>query len=622
MPYFHRFVATLLFLALASVPFSTPAQAAVAGSKPLSTTPALSNEVVIVSSPENPDWGILEVSATKSSEEYTVFVFEIENHSKDDVTIRQLSIATQISGTASTRDVIRTAEVTFGGDEYAGTIQNKNDGYLTFSNLDLEIYAGETDEFELLVSFKAADAYAQGSTATFSIDSKDVMARGEKKFTVSGAASSASHTLSSTGIVIEPVSTSESVIVMDSLSSSYGTFQIKFDVTAIGADAFIPQTIASKESGNVGGATFHFIEETSPYAGTSVGTMTSTADIKTGYYVVGEGETETFTATMIANPTRSGMYAASLDIVRYGTRAATTTDTYYLPASDYNDFVTKSVSIPDAPTPQATVQLTAPNGGESFVAGSGTSVPVRWTATNVPAGATACTTLLKAGSSGAYAFPGTGSCTSARNGTDSHTGTLIRNAGYDLGPGTYTARVQIVAAPSGGKDGAVLAEDRSDTSFILTEAVALDTYRGYMNGRLFIETKKISESNALSNCTMNATNNPTASFTCTWGTKEIYRRDAAQVKTTTTPKPEVLPAVPTTKTTPVKPEVLPAVPTTKKVVPVTPEVLPAAPTKATSPAPEVLPTVPTNSKTQTNTSMFEANVLTGVRNVFNAIFGK
>lgn len=527
------------------------AGAAAAATGPQSTTPVLPNYIVIAGSPENPDGALLQVSDTKSSEEYTVFIFQIDNNTKDDAIIRQLSIDTQISGNASVRDIIRTATLVFDGDEYDGKIQNRNDGHLTFSNLDLEISAGDTAEFELLVSFKAADKYEQGSIALFSVDAENVTAKSKKKYPVSGSASSGSHTLSSAGIFMEPVTTSASATVMSPVSASYGTFQVKFDVTAIGEDIYIPSTAAPESAGGIVGATFHIFEyEGSAYQGTASGVLTSTADMRSGYYVVGEGETETFTVTMTADPVKTGMYAASLDFVRYGMRAAMPTATYHLSASEYEDYVTKAVSILDAPAPQAAVRLTTPNGGESYVAGSGTSVPLRWSATNVPAGATVCTSLVKVGTSGVYAFPGTGSCTSARNGADSHTGTLIRNAGYDLGPGSYSARVQIISAPSGGKDGAVLAEDQSDATFTLKEAV--------------------------------------------------------QVKPTTTPKPEVLPATPKTK----------------KVVPVTPEVLPAAPTKVTPPAPEVLPPAPSDSKSKTNTSMFEASVFTGVKNVFNAIFGK
>ena len=57
------------------------------------------------------------------------------------------------------------------------------------------------------------------------------------------------------------------------------------------------------------------------------------------------------------------------------------------------------------------------------------------------------------------------------------------------------------------------------------DANARDTYRGYLDGKLFITTRNITEAGALENCMLNATKNADKSIRCTWGTKEIYRKD-------------------------------------------------------------------------------------------------
>ena len=57
--------------------------------------------------------------------------------------------------------------------------------------------------------------------------------------------------------------------------------------------------------------------------------------------------------------------------------------------------------------------------------------------------------------------------------------------------------------------------------------VTLGTYRGYLNGDLFITTANISQSDALANCKLNAGNNPTSSIRCTWNDIEIYNAPAA-----------------------------------------------------------------------------------------------
>lgn len=118
-------------------------------------------------------------------------------------------------------------------------------------------------------------------------------------------------------------------------------------------------------------------------------------------------------------------------------------------------------------TTGTTVDLLSPDGGESYKAGSG-KLTIKWEAAGVPRGATVCTILEKRGSAGGnFAFPGEKSCKKAKNGKDSVTGKLLRTAGYDLAPGDYWARVTVIAKPSGGKDGATLAQDISDAYFTL-----------------------------------------------------------------------------------------------------------------------------------------------------------
>jgi hypothetical protein len=144
-------------------------------------------------------------------------------------------------------------------------------------------------------------------------------------------------------------------------------------------------------------------------------------------------------------------------------------------------------------------------------------------------------------------------------------------------------------------------EDDFETREItIPGGTSLDIYRGYLNGSLFITTKGITEAAALANCTLNATNNPKASVRCTWGAKEIYRRDAAQVLPAaaqkTAPAPQVLPAAtkPTTSTS----------------------VTPAK----TAPAPQVLPAAPTKTNSVEQNTMLEANALSGFEKVLHSLW--
>ncbi|RJR14301.1 hypothetical protein C4585_00550 [Candidatus Parcubacteria bacterium] len=60
-----------------------------------------------------------------------------------------------------------------------------------------------------------------------------------------------------------------------------------------------------------------------------------------------------------------------------------------------------------------------------------------------------------------------------------------------------------------------------------TPTTVRGTYQGYLNGKLFITTRDITEVDALANCKKNANNNPRDTIRCTWNNKEIYKRDGA-----------------------------------------------------------------------------------------------
>lgn len=114
------------------------------------------------------------------------------------------------------------------------------------------------------------------------------------------------------------------------------------------------------------------------------------------------------------------------------------------------------------------VEVLSPNGGESYVAGSNKPLTISWRARKIPSGSTVCVTLMPTDQSSGFLW-GNDGCIKAKNGVQKITSKLIRNSGYDLGPGTYSVRVTINPKPDGsGKDRAPVAEDDSDGTITLT----------------------------------------------------------------------------------------------------------------------------------------------------------
>ena len=362
-------------------------------------------------SQENPDSSHLLVEEQDESEEYTVFVAEIENASDEDILVEQITVDTTISGTVTTDRVIQTAILRVDGEvvETSG-IEAKNDGNIVFKDLELYIDSDDSEEVELEVIFKETTGnYPAGTTVRFDIAPADVIAEDENTGAaipvskITGTAVSNVHTLSLMGVYVEPISTSASLSATS--GDAYGTYTIKFDVTADGQDIFIPTAVSTSTASGVSFA----IEGSPLFMGTQSMVLTSTGKVSGKYFAVEDGDTEMFTLTVTANPSQSGSYKVRLKEVRFADAAKAPTESIELSGPD---FVTDALQ---------------------------------------------------------YTETGTG-----------------------------------------------------------TKGV----YRGYMNGRLFIETKSITEADALANCKLNASRNPGSTVRCTWNGKEIYNNESATIRVT------------------------------------------------------------------------------------------
>lgn len=64
--------------------------------------------------------------------------------------------------------------------------------------------------------------------------------------------------------------------------------------------------------------------------------------------------------------------------------------------------------------------------------------------------------------------------------------------------------------------------DDNEQNESIPDTSNLGTYRGYLNDSLFITTENISREDALANCKLNSTNNPTKSIRCTWNGETIF----------------------------------------------------------------------------------------------------
>ncbi|HEY0948002.1 MAG TPA: peptidoglycan-binding protein [Candidatus Paceibacterota bacterium] len=285
---------------------------------------------------DNPKASILVSDEDRESGEYEVFVFDIENRDDVDSLITDLTInVTGMNGGVNASDVIRRASLEIGRDTFDGDV---NASTIEFEDMDLEIGGDDEETATLIVRLARS---ATSTPIAFSVG--DIEAEGVESgnsATVDGSASSETHTIASTGVALESVSTSQSVVTPgDDASATYGTFTIKFDVTALEDDAYIASSTAA--TGTVGA--LYEIGATA-FSGSESAVLTSTARMENGYYLVREGRTETFTLTVTLNPDAAGTFDVRLKEVRFNDEASLSGSTTFTVAND-SDYRTNPVYI-------------------------------------------------------------------------------------------------------------------------------------------------------------------------------------------------------------------------------------------------------------------------------------
>ncbi len=304
---------------------------------------ALNGDLTVKKSSNNPAAGVLVADATATSDAFDVLAFEIKNADDADATLNDLTVTVATSSSAgpdaNITNIIRRATLTSGGKSFTGDIKANNT--ITFKNVDASLDGDDTTKFMVSVQLFGQSGHfpATGQSLTFSVASANVDAEGADTgdaSSVSGTATGNEQAIAVNGGISVATNSVNAVQTYNSntTTSSYGTFTLKFDVTAVGDDVYVPKGVDSAAD------TFGHTASTS-YVGAVIDTamsasttdsaitmaMTSTADSENAFfYVVREGDTETFTVTVTINPNGAdgdlGVFQIGLDKVKFSSTSA------------------------------------------------------------------------------------------------------------------------------------------------------------------------------------------------------------------------------------------------------------------------------------------------------------
>lgn len=311
------------------------------------------------------DTRIIMVHDTQDTDNVEILSFKIEAEGNSDLDIDDMSVDFTSVG-AGVGEIINTAKLVVDGDVIGSesvASSTATTTTVTFDNIDLTVEAGDTIEVIVEVDINDIDgAFSAGDTLMADVnpddtawdvedeEGNDVVAADK-----TGAASSEYHAFYSTGIVIAPVSTSETKDDTngDTAGGNRGLYTIKFNVTAFEDDMYLPTgaTIATSTV-DPDDAIAYVVEDSNGTAlmlndaglASTTAVVSSDASTSGDYYVVYQGETKSFTLQVTLVPTVDGYYRAQLYGVNYNVDTADIADTLQL-ASPAADFETDYVNL-------------------------------------------------------------------------------------------------------------------------------------------------------------------------------------------------------------------------------------------------------------------------------------
>lgn len=315
---------------------------------------ASDTELKLSTHSDNPEAGIVVASNTGTTDNVILLKGEIELEGDSDVVIDEFPV-TFAPTTSNFNTIVSSIKIKIGGEEFSESVPSIAAGAtasITFDNLDLTVDAGDTIDFEVIAEIADTDDFTAGSTVTASVTSTnraaidveneqgDNLTAGERSGTIGGEALE----FRANGIAVTLVSTSATKSASDTNDGDSATFTIKFKVQAIGDDMYVATTASTAGAMN----NLYSVD----YSGTATLTDVSAVlvnntdtTVTSGLYLIEEGESETFTLTVLRSPSATDdLFRAALTSIKWDDEAGDTTpDNNY--TTNLDDFKTDYVSL-------------------------------------------------------------------------------------------------------------------------------------------------------------------------------------------------------------------------------------------------------------------------------------
>jgi hypothetical protein len=297
-------------------------------------TPAF-GEVTIDTSADDPDSTTLELDDNAKSDWMTVLAFTMDTGSSTrSIVINKIPVTIEVSGN-DFGSLVDDLAIVIDGEMYDNWTYVMGDEASSSVVVEFDIGGHTIDiggkaDVELQVVFNALTT--EGATIQASLSPENVLLVDVETYgtstptELSGSANGNTHTLRTAGAILEFSDSSEAVNENSDTTTSddTGIFTLEFEITAFGDDLYISNTVKQGDIVGVEGLNYLIVPvgDTATTSGTVISSLSSTADEESGYFVVQEGETQTFTLDISYDPESSHSYRVQLHSLNYSTVAS------------------------------------------------------------------------------------------------------------------------------------------------------------------------------------------------------------------------------------------------------------------------------------------------------------
>jgi hypothetical protein len=285
---------------------------------------AADTELKISKDSDSPEAGIVIVDDTDETDDVVLLAGKLKLDGESDVNIDAIPVTFTVSA-GLLGDIASDLVLVLDGEEYsessATTSGTTTSATITFNDLDFDLSAGDSVDYEIRATINGTDDYAEGDSITAAITSDNrsaIDAENEEGDQLedsdkTGTAVGEAQEFRSEGISVSLVSTDESV----NADATLGTYTIKFKVAAVGDDAYVGTAVSkytyALQNSSTGATTAGVSAAISNDGGSGNSNNTTTG----GNWKINEGTSVTLTLQVFANSgsLAGGAYRAALTAI-------------------------------------------------------------------------------------------------------------------------------------------------------------------------------------------------------------------------------------------------------------------------------------------------------------------